>query len=179
MRNEWLPTRALGETFPDNVVRMNLHFCCFPNDTFHMPRILMSLKCMQVAQVNAMLHLAQFIWLVRWDMLMILFIAVNVASFTLDKLGIPLRPGSKSTISTLNLPIQTNQLWQSMALTGVTASSLMAKKPRHVECIITEMMEIELHPDNMNRQEGFSLSRPWKPLIQTLNDCRNALSRQK
>jgi hypothetical protein len=29
-------------------------------------------------------------------------------------------------------------------------------------------MEIELHPDNMNREDGFSLRRLWKPLIHSL-----------
>jgi hypothetical protein len=27
-----------------------------------------------------------------------------------------------------------------------------------------EVKEIELHPDNMNREESFSLSKSWKPL---------------
>jgi hypothetical protein len=31
-------------------------------------------------------------------------------------------------------------------------------------------MEIELHPDNMNREDGFSLSKVWKPLILDLNN---------
>jgi hypothetical protein len=39
-----------------------------------------------------------------------------------------------------------------------------------VECIIREAAEIELYPDKMNREEGFSLSRSWKPLIQTLKE---------
>jgi hypothetical protein len=36
--------------------------------------------------------------------------------------------------------------------------------------IISEATETELHPNYMNREEGISLSRFWKPLIQTLND---------
>jgi hypothetical protein len=28
----------------------------------------------------------------------------------------------------------------------------------------------KLYPDNMNREEGFSMGRSWKPLIQTLNE---------
>lgn len=32
---------------------------------------------------------------------------------------------------------------------------------------------------SMNREEGFSLSKSWKPFIWTLNDCRKDLSRHK
>jgi len=43
--------------------------------------------------------------------------------------------------------------------------------PGHIsgclECIIKEAIEIELHPDNMNKEECFSLSKSWNPLLQT------------
>jgi len=32
-----------------------------------------------------------------------------------------------------------------------------------MEHVIREAIEIELHPDNMNKEEGFSLSKAWKP----------------
>jgi hypothetical protein len=31
--------------------------------------------------------------------------------------------------------------------------------------VIREFTEIELHPNNMHRENGFSLSMSWKPLI--------------
>jgi hypothetical protein len=34
--------------------------------------------------------------------------------------------------------------------------------------IIREAIEIELNPYNMNKEEGFCLSKSWKPLICTL-----------
>jgi hypothetical protein len=37
-----------------------------------------------------------------------------------------------------------------------------------MEHIIREVIETEPHPQNMNLEEYFSLSRSWKPLIQTL-----------
>jgi hypothetical protein len=57
-------------------------------------------------------------------------------------------------------------------------TSILAKKQRHMECIIRKTTEIELHPNNMNKEEGFSLNKSWKPLIQTLKKQR-ALSNEK
>jgi hypothetical protein len=34
--------------------------------------------------------------------------------------------------------------------------------------IIREVIDIELHPNNMNREVGFCLSKSWKPLICSL-----------
>jgi hypothetical protein len=47
-------------------------------------------------------------------------------------------------------------------------TSILAKKLRYVDHIIRETIEIELHPNNINRENGFSLSRSWKPLIHDL-----------
>jgi hypothetical protein len=38
--------------------------------------------------------------------------------------------------------------------------------------IIREATEIELHPNNMNREDGSYLSKSLKPLICSLRDCR-------
>jgi hypothetical protein len=34
--------------------------------------------------------------------------------------------------------------------------------------IVTEAIEIELHPYNINREGGFCLSKSWKPLTGSL-----------
>jgi hypothetical protein len=48
--------------------------------------------------------------------------------------------------------------------------SILAKKPRQMECLIREVIKFELHPDNNNREEGFSQSRLQRPLIHNLNE---------
>jgi hypothetical protein len=38
--------------------------------------------------------------------------------------------------------------------------------------------EIELHPDNMNREDGFPLSQAWKPFIHDLKGRRRSLTKE-
>jgi hypothetical protein len=104
---------------------------------------------------------------------------------TLDKPDVTSRSGLNSTTGTSNFTIQVSQMWENTALSWVIASSLMTAVswPRNPDAwntsIIREATQIEFHPDNINREEDFSLRKSWKPLIQTLNDCRKALSRHK
>jgi len=43
----------------------------------------------------------------------------------------------------------------------------------------TDRERSERHPDNMMREECFSLNRSWKPLLHSLKDRKKALSKEK
>jgi hypothetical protein len=49
-------------------------------------------------------------------------------------------------------------------------TSILVKKPRYMDRVIREAIEIDLHPNNVNREDGFSLSNSWKLLISGLRE---------
>jgi hypothetical protein len=48
------------------------------------------------------------------------------------------------------------------------STSILTTKTRYMDRIVREAIEIELHPNNMNREMGFCLSSSWNPLICSL-----------
>jgi predicted GIY-YIG superfamily endonuclease len=62
--------------------------------------------------------------------------------------------------------------------TQLQNTSILVKKSRRMDQVIREAIEIELHPNNMNREDGFSLSQAWKPLICDLKEWRESLTKE-
>jgi len=54
-------------------------------------------------------------------------------------------------------------------------TSILAMKSKCMEWIIREVIEIELHCVNMNREEGFSLSKSWSLFCKSWKDERRPL----
>jgi hypothetical protein len=95
----------------------------------------------------------------------------------LGKPVIPPRPGLKNATITSDYIYQCSQPQQNTAVTRVIGSnntSILAKKSRHNDQFIKEMIRIELHHYNINRENGFSLSKVWN-----LKERKNVLSKAR
>jgi hypothetical protein len=84
---------------------------------------------------------------------------VSVERLKSGKLDVHLRQGSKNTTNTCLYHSKKCAVAEHSINLSHQSASILPKKSRCIDWIIKEAIEIELHPNNINREDGFSLNR--------------------